>query len=256
MQGERPADCQQDAGSTLPQRAASVPLADSPFFDLAADVDKYRGSLPHWRQAGKLYFVTFRLADSLAQTTLNQWREERAVWESFHPKPWSPETWGEFHRRFTEPYQRWLDAGHGACWLRQPACAALVEEALRYFDSARYELGDYVVMPNHVHALVAPIAPRELAGILHSWKSFTAKQINKVLHRTGPVWREEYFDHLVRSEAQLAKFRRYIAENPLKAGLGPHEYRLGQRAASVPLADSAKPPPTGSGQQDAGSTLP
>src|SRR6185369_8549236 len=52
-----PTLCQQDAGSTL----------SSPFFSRDAEVHKYSGWLPHWRQADKLYYVSFRLNDSVAQ---------------------------------------------------------------------------------------------------------------------------------------------------------------------------------------------
>jgi putative DNA methylase len=56
----------------------------------------------------------------------------------------------ELRRRIEE----YLDAGHGACWLRRPEIAALVEGALRYFDGQRYRLLAWCVMPNHVHTLI------------------------------------------------------------------------------------------------------
>ncbi|MFM2142847.1 MAG: hypothetical protein RLZZ476_1391, partial [Verrucomicrobiota bacterium] len=45
--------------------------------------------------------------------------------------------------------------------------------------------------------------------------------------RSGPLWQKEPYDHIVRSEAQFQHYRRYIAENPIKAGLEPHEYAVG-----------------------------
>src|ERR1035437_4071348 len=44
--------------------------ARSPFFNKEAETHKYSGWLPHWRQAEELYFVTFRLNDSIAQDRL------------------------------------------------------------------------------------------------------------------------------------------------------------------------------------------
>lgn len=44
---------------------------------------------------------------------------------------------------------------HVACLLRQPVLAKIVADSLRHFDGDRYCLGDFVVMPNHVHLLVA-----------------------------------------------------------------------------------------------------
>jgi primosomal protein N' (replication factor Y) (superfamily II helicase) len=199
-----------------------------PFFNPEGATERYSGWLPHWRQADKIYFVTFRLADSLAQDALKQWQEEKRVWEGFHPKPWSDQDWQEFHSRFTERMEEWLDAGYGSCSLRQPLIADLVEQALKHFDGSRYRLGAYVIMPNHVHVLVQPAGGHSLEAILHSWKSFTAQQANRILGATGRFWMEEYFDHLVRSAAQLTKFESYIRENPVKAGLPGGTVRLGR----------------------------
>ena len=81
-------------------------------------------------------------------------------------------------------------------------------------DGTRYHLGEHVVMPNHVHALVMPLAQWALSEILHTWKSYTAKLINRELEQTGAFWQKESFDHIVRSEAALEHFARYIRDNP------------------------------------------
>ncbi len=220
------------------QRAFGVPPEDpastagalpkSPFFNPETDVHKYSRWLPHWRQAERMYFVTFRLADSVAQDQLHAWAAQKQIWESHHPKPWDEKTWHEYHERFTLAMERLLDSGHGSCSLRQPAIAKIVEEALRFCDGTRYQLGEFVVMPNHVHVLVRPAENKPLEKILHSWKSFTAKQANAPLQKTGAFWREEYFDHLVRSSTQYERFCGYIRANPEKARLGTGKYRLGK----------------------------
>ncbi|MGH7993974.1 MAG: replication restart helicase PriA, partial [Limisphaerales bacterium] len=88
------------------------------------------------------------------------------------------------------------------------------------------------VMPDHVHLLVQPLPIQEagkegvhsLAEILHSIKSFSAHEANKVMNRTGPVWMDESFDRMIRSEADLHKTWDYIWDNPRKIGLvGPME---------------------------------
>jgi primosomal protein N' (replication factor Y) len=212
------------------QRAAGVPPAEpfSPFFKPEADVQKYSGWLPHWRQSDKMYFVTFRLNDSVAQDQLRAWAAQKEIWESHHPKPWDEKTFAEYHDRFTKQMERWLDNGYGSCALRRPEIGKLVENALRHFDGDRYQLGEYVAMPNHVHVLVRPAAEHTLESILHSWKSFTAKQANEILKTSGVFWREESFDHLVRSAAQYEKYAAYIRENPAKAGLPPENCRMGK----------------------------
>ena len=83
------------------------------------------------------------------------------------------------------------------------------------------------IMPNHVHVLVRPIMEHKLPDILHSWKSFTAHAIAKALSRTGALWQDESFDHIVRDEDQLERFALYIAANPAKARLAPGTFRLG-----------------------------
>ena len=115
----------------------------------------------------------------------------------------------------------WLDQSYGACVLARRALRQIVEDALRHFAGERYQLGASTVMPNHVHALVTPIRQHEVSEILHSWKSFTAVKINRMLGRTGQFWQKESFDHMVRSAASLEKFAQYIRENPANARFQP-----------------------------------
>jgi Rad3-related DNA helicase/REP element-mobilizing transposase RayT len=196
-------------------------------FDPSAPVARYGRHLPHLTQPGCTYFVTFRLGDSLPVEKYRQWEAELTAWLRANPEPHSAAQRSEYNEKFPGRLEGWLDEGYGDCWLRDPALSAIMETALRFFDGQRYILHDYVVMPNHIHVLVRPVGDHLLKDILQSWKSFTAKQINKVVGREGKVWQEESFDHLVRSEAQLEKFAAYIQENPGKARLKPGEYRLG-----------------------------
>ena len=184
------------------------------FFDRSAHTDDLAGNLPHWRQTEVVYFVTFRLTDALPAEKTRSWNAERARWLADHPEPRTPMLEAEFHRRFTARMNAWLDAGHGSCVLRDPQARTIVEDTLRRFDGPRYRLGGHVVMPNHVHALVAPAAGHALSGILHTWKSFTAHEINGLLGRTGPLWQKESFDHIVRSPGQLERIEEYIRLNP------------------------------------------
>jgi REP element-mobilizing transposase RayT len=192
--------------------------------------------------------VTFRLGDSIPEAKLKQWEAEMAVWLRAHPQPHSGSDRREFHERFTVGFHRWLDAGYGACWLRRSDVSSIVENALRFFDRQRYIVGHYVAMPNHVHALVRPIMEFTLSDVLHSWKSFTANQINRLVKRRGPLWQDESFDHLVRDEAQMERFARYIMQNPAKARLQPGEFRLGYGAGAVGQASSLSRLPTASGE--------
>ena len=183
-------------------------------FDAEAPASIHHRNLPHWQQPGCTYFVTFRLGDSLPQQKLQQWEAEREAWLRQHPPPHSEELRREFHERFPTRLEQWLDAGYGACWLRQPAVEVLMEQALRHFDGQRYKLGEFVIMPNHVHVLVTPLGECALEEIVHSWKSYTAHEINGRLEHTGKVWQEEYFDHLVCNAGALEQYAAYIRQNP------------------------------------------
>ena len=203
-------------------------------FDPHGELTTYRLQLPHWRQPGVTYFLTTRLADSLPQSKLSEWHHERDCWlrargcetaADFEKLPAKERH--DFHRHFTAKLHDWLDAGEGACWLRRPDAAQIVAGALRFFDGERYALGDFVVMPNHLHILVTPAPEHELSDIVRSWKTYTARQINALLGRAGAFWQAETYDHIVRSEEQLAHYRRYIAANPVKANLRAGEYLLG-----------------------------
>jgi len=84
----------------------------------------------------------------------------------------------------------------------------------------------WVIMPNHLHALVAP-EEHTLGAVLQSWKGGSAFEINRLHGRSGPLWQKEAYDHIVRSEPQFHHYRRYIAENPIKAGLQASQYAVG-----------------------------
>ena len=159
---------------------------------------RFRGVLPHLEKDGGVYFVTFRAWDAVL-------RSPDSV-----PDDASPETVAE---RSEPPLTR------GACVLARPEVAEIVTGCLGHFDGDRYHLAAWVVMPNHAHAIVAPAPPHSLASILHTWKSYSAHRINRLLSLSGPFWERKYFDHLIRSEAALARFVDYVHQNPVSAGL-------------------------------------
>ncbi len=205
------------------------------FFDPRAEIGFTANRLPHWQQEDAVYFVTFRLGDSVPHTLLTQWRGERERWLSQHPLPWAEAVEHEYHAQFTTAMERWLDAGHGACVLRQPECAGVVVEALRQFEGVRCGLIASVIMPNHVHALFTLRKGHPLKALLHSWKRFTARRINTRLGQTGSLWQRDYFDRLVRDAAHLARCVRYIRKNPEKAKLREGEFMLweSERAKTI-----------------------
>ncbi len=119
------------------------------------------------------------------------------------------------------PHLRAAEAIYFVTWRRHPVQHDLSEKerdevvtALRWFHGARYRLHGYVVMNDHVHVMVEPLDKWNLREILHSWKSFTANRLQRFYGRRGAVWQDEYFDRLIRDEAEYCKKRDYIRGNP------------------------------------------
>ena len=187
------------------------------------EIQTRRGTyLPHWTQEGATYAVTFRLADALPAAVVANWESERLeIVVRAHRE--NRELTEVEERRladlFSQKVESYLDAGHGNCWLRDQRVAKRVRDALLHFQGERYELVAWCIMPNHVHAIVRPMPGHTLSGISHTWKSFTAQQANRLLHRQGEFWQPESYDHLIRNEQDLRNQVRYVIENPTKAGL-------------------------------------
>ena len=94
-----------------------------------------------------------------------------------------------------------------------------MESALFHFDSKRYRLLAWCIMPNHVHVVLETTPSYGLGSIIHSWKGFTASLANERLGRSGPFWHPDYFDRFMRSERHLCDVVAYVEANPVKAGL-------------------------------------
>jgi REP element-mobilizing transposase RayT len=197
-----------------------------------------RGYLPHFDGGEWLpQSVTFRLADSVPPAVIEQWTDELTL------RP-TAEREAEL-RKLVESF---LDTGDGACQLGDPRIGSLVETALLYFDGERYRMHAWAVMPNYVHALLTPARGRTLSDIVGSWKSFTSKEANRVLGRTGQFWREEYFDRFIRNCEHYINAFNYIENNPVKAGLcaQPSDWPFGsaRRRLLAQAAETAAPPGT------------
>src|SRR5205823_4882774 len=196
------------------------------FFNPYAEIRHTENRLPHWQQEGAVYFITFRLADAVPIRLRNEWQNERDAWLGVHSEPWSKEIQLEYHQRFSAAIERWLDAGRGSCLLRRPDYAQIVGETLRHFEGERLVMISFVVMPNHIHALFVQNPEWPLEKLIHSWKRFTTRQINKLVGRSGSFWQRDYFDRLVRDEKHFANCVRYIRRNPEKANLAAEEFVL------------------------------
>ena len=192
------------------ERAAGSPptsfYESLPYFNPHAEVTNKARNLPHWRQPSVTYFITFRLANSLPAD-----KRRELEWSLTQPGQ-------DNHPTFTPHMEELQDSGYGECLLQNPTHAKIVADCLRHFDGQRYELLAWVVMPNHVHVLVRSVESHDIDKVLHTWKSYTAHEINKALGRNGQLWQKESYDHIVRDSQALWSIANYIVTNPAKAG--------------------------------------
>jgi valyl-tRNA synthetase len=215
VEGVPPSGEMKSAGKMPATQPASPPATQK--------IDKRQGRyLPHWTKEGATYAVVFRLADSVPEEVGQSWRLERQnIIERAKQqnRPLTDNEQIELQRLRSEKIESFLDAGHGKCLLREKGIAEIVDNALKHFDGVRYDLIAWAIMPNHVHIIVRPRPGQKLSEIVHSRKSFTAKEINRRLAQKGSVWMDEYYDHVIRDEKDFANQVNYVLTNPEKAGL-------------------------------------
>lgn len=168
---------------------------------------------PHWSQAGAIVFVTFRTRDSVPKEVVRSWHREKIDWRARRGIGFdgdlqaalsllSAENANLFRKTFQRRREMCLDECHGQYVLHRPEFSAIVAESLLHFDGDRYRMGDFVVMPNHVHLLAAFTSEEQMRKQFDSWLHWTARQINRAIGEFGHVWQEEPFDHLARSNEQ------------------------------------------------------
>jgi putative DNA methylase len=179
-----------------------------------------RGYLPHFDGAAVPQFITVHEADSIPQKVIKRWKEEL--------KSVKYELERSLLQRRIEKY---LDQGYGEALLKHSSVAKMVQNSLLKFDDLRYRLFAWVVMPNHIHLLLTRFESYELSDILHSLKSYTAHEANKMLHRSGQFWIEDYFDRYIRNQEHFRKTVEYIENNPVKA-------RLCEKASDWPFSSA------------------
>jgi hypothetical protein len=125
-----------------------------------------------------------------------------------------------FYRRNLPHIQRG-DAAHFISfdtykrWALPYKARDIVMRALLHFDGAKIQAHAAVVMPEHAHLICTFLVadngtPFSMAEVMHSIKSFTAHEINKHLHRTGSVWQDESFDHVIRREEGIGAKVEYL----------------------------------------------
>lgn len=175
----------------------------------------YFRNLPHFDGGEIAQFLTARLYDSLPANVIEHYRKQLEK--------------NEDKAEFRKEIEKYLDRGHGECFLKNPKVAKLVQDSLLFYNGSKYKLFAWVIMPNHIHILLKPGKNIELSEITHSIKSYTAHKANNLLKRKGQFWQHETFDRYIRNRRHLVNVIRYVENNPVKAGLcdGKANWRFG-----------------------------
>jgi putative transposase len=83
-----------------------------------------------------------------------------------------------------------------------------------------WQIGRYVIMPDHVHFFAAPAEnAKALEVFMARWKEWTAKAVCRALRVPAPLWQHRFFDHVLRSKGSYAEKWEYVRHNPVRAGL-------------------------------------
>jgi putative transposase len=116
----------------------------------------------------------------------------------------------------------------------------LIDVLYSYRTQGKFLLHDFVVMPDHLHAIISPSVPIKKAGqFIKGGFSFRAKKELGYLHN---VWQPGFHDHRIRNFDEYCVYKRYVAFNPVKRGLviAPEEFQYSSSSGKYEL-DSLPP---------------
>jgi REP element-mobilizing transposase RayT len=185
-------------------------------------------NLPHWQCNNAIYHISFRLADSIPQSVRERWIRERECLIA-NAKQYGKEVSEDVERRaqylYSEQVENYLDLGYGKCYFNKVEIARLVANSFTHFDTVRYRLHAWCVMPNHVHIIVEAMPNNDISKIIHSWKSYTAHKANEILGLTGAFWQQDAYNRIIRSRKEYRFQIKYTWENPEKAKLQNWQWR-------------------------------
>ncbi|MEP6741214.1 MAG: hypothetical protein ABJB61_01855 [bacterium] len=210
---------------------------------------------PHIHPPGATLFVTYRLAGSIPQSTVREYRAQKEWLNNEVNRAirivkvdQGPELmkWLKRVERFRRIwFVRFEDILHradcGPMWMKDERVAETIAEGLHLLDHKDYRLDSYSVMSNHVHTIFKPLISEQtmreareddghlkiiseypgLSRIMHLLKGRSARKCNLILSRSGNFWEHESFDHVIRP-GKFERTMRYVLNNPVKAGLVKH----------------------------------
>jgi REP element-mobilizing transposase RayT len=94
----------------------------------------------------------------------------------------------------------------------------LINQMREINDSGKVESLTWVLMPDHLHWLLA-IKKSNLSEVMRHFKGSTSHVIKTMINWQGAFWQRGFYDHAIREDEDLREVARYIVANPLRAGL-------------------------------------
>jgi len=118
---------------------------------------------------------------------------------------------------FWDPYPEWFITicakPKGQNQLCDPEIGAKLLQATEFFHRRQFWTSEiFLLMPDHVHALISIPTKASLADVVGRWKQWTSRKLNI-------TWQKNFFDHRLRSYPSANSKFRYIEQNPVRAGL-------------------------------------
>jgi putative transposase len=116
--------------------------------------------------------------------------------------------------------------GKRALLQSERSATLLIDVMFHYRDQGEYELHDFVVMRNHFHAQITLTADKSVERAMQLIKGGFSYRARKELGMKGTVWQRGFSDDRVTSRQEFLAFRKYIYDNPVRAGLArtPEDY--------------------------------
>ena len=202
------------------------------------DRQSYYRNLPHWQPQNGMFFVTFRLANSLPKAIVNELltelEQERTIVRNKLTSVQKEQELYRLDKKLFGKYDDWLHkcVEESPRWLEKDGIAQIVIREIKQLNVEGYAIFAYCLMPNHVHLLVELSGDERgfhtydtgknyfpLTDGMRMLKGRTARYCNQELGLRGAFWHHESYDHVVRDEGELGRILNYVVGNPVKAGL-------------------------------------
>jgi putative transposase len=188
---------------------------------------EYKKNLPHILPESGVFFVTFRMHNSLPLDLLVKLKSEykneiyltkQSIKNSKILKSRLYDLYDDYFRDF----DALLDQYAGEFNLTENQnIGNILKDAIFYLNKKEYKLICFTVMPNHVHLIIYRLK-KPLFKIMQVLKGYTSREINKILNRKGKFWHTESYDNVIKNRNELVIKIKYVLNNPVKAGLTNH----------------------------------